>query len=218
MSFPFHDVELNEVHKVTRAWHRFEDTAALAAHESSDMSLAHISVLDEARYFALARMLEVPRATHARNFARPPLTLTGLARAQILTRSEQLSLKLRSFTDVLGSGGRMAVAAETLQPWRTVVTIEPTERQQVEATAMASAHRQRRQKLAHEARQIAGKRRARPPARSRRGRGHQAGAQPIVRALALAFQSACEPARRLTRAALPPYDLTQVGGHRRGFH
>ena len=58
MSFPFNDIELNEVHKTTRAWHRFEDTAALAAHEASDMSLAHISVLDEARYFALARMLE----------------------------------------------------------------------------------------------------------------------------------------------------------------
>ena len=155
------------MHKTTRAWHRFEDTAALAAHEASDMSLAHISVLDEARYFALARMLEVRRA--ARASVRPPLPLTGLALAQILTRSEQLSLKLRSFTDVLGSGGRMAVAAETLQPWRTVVTIEPTERQQMEATAMASAHRQRREKLAHEARQIAGKRRATTNAARSRG-------------------------------------------------
>ena len=113
MAFPFNDIELGEVHKTTRAWHRFEDTAALAAHEASDMSLGHVSVLDEARYFALARMLE------------------------ILTRAERLSLKMRSFTDVLGSGGRMAVAAETLQPWRSVITIEPTERQQHEALAMA---------------------------------------------------------------------------------
>ena len=72
MSFPFNDIELNEVHKTTRAWHRFEDTAALAAHEASDMSLAHISVLDEARYFALARMLDhagEPAAHHAAHHA-----------------------------------------------------------------------------------------------------------------------------------------------------
>ena len=59
MAFPFSDIELSEVHRTTRSWHRFEDTATLAAHEGRDMSLAHVSPLDEARFYCLARMLEV---------------------------------------------------------------------------------------------------------------------------------------------------------------
>ena len=112
----------------------------------------------------------------------------------------------------------MAVAAETLQPWRTVVTIEPTERQQMEATAMASAHRQRREKLAHEARQIAGKRRATTTAARSRGEVEVIKGSALNQSCArwrwrsLSVRARAETDTR--RAS--PYDLTQVGGHRRG--
>ena len=106
MSFPFNDIELNEVHKTTRAWHRFEDTAALAAHEASDMSLAHISVLDEARYFALARMLGDDAAARS-----PALLLIG--RARVDPDAIRAAFAEAALATTCSDRGRMAAAAET---------------------------------------------------------------------------------------------------------
>ena len=49
MAYPFHDVDPADVQRVMRAWHRYESTRALAAHEARDMSIAHATPLDEAR-------------------------------------------------------------------------------------------------------------------------------------------------------------------------